>query len=230
MSDMLRKFVWPLFRTLCFTAVAQGALLYLREEHQLDASRRVAEMLGVIKDTTVLVPSWIGFMLAGTIGVIGSCVWEMWKRRSIKYENSKDNKNIGDLPSIKWLNDWTPTDKFVRSLQDLANQYTNVKLTYFDASHFPFVERLSSTFAHAGWKVNFNRTAQGLYNPHYFGGIEIKGSNRYLVETISLSLKETGCPGVVSLIEATQISQDNPKFEYTCNGIWIRIGYVEQKP
>jgi hypothetical protein len=122
---------------------------------------------------------------------------------------------------------WRSTPEIVSKLKDLRNENTSVDIVFFDATHFPFAERLASAFEAAGWPVNFNKTAQGAYNPQYHGGVEVKGDNRYFVESIASTLQGSGCAGVKATIGATTIKPSNPKYEYARNKVWITMGYQE---
>jgi hypothetical protein len=127
--------------------------------------------------------------------------------------------------SSSTLNDWDVNKSIIDSFRSLNNEHTNVKIVFFDNRNFPFAERVAHAFQLADWNVNFNKTPQGNYNRHYHGGIEIKGDNRILVESIANTLESTGCRGVTMNIGATKFTPNHPKFSIAQNKVWITVGY-----
>jgi len=140
------------------------------------------------------------------------------------YESVKKNERP---ETTKQLNQWRTTEETTKSLKSISNDHTNVKIIYFDSRNFPFSERLASAFKLSNWPVNFNKTAQGNHNPHYHGGIEIRGENRILVESIVSILESTGCAGVKGIIRETDIKPGQSKYDYAHHKIYITIGYEE---
>jgi hypothetical protein len=144
----------------------------------------------------------------------------------------KDERNKVNQPQAKSLSlgkwdSWRADKSIIDRFREPINQYTNAHIIFFDPTHRVFAERLASALEIAGWVVNFTKTAQGPYNPHYYGGIEVKGFNRHLVEITVSVLRESGLAGVKSEIETTQLNPKDTGYERARNRVNILIGYEE---
>lgn len=163
--------------------------------------------------TTIVPPVILALVAIGTV----------WSAYRLGRETSPEDTTVTTKP----LASWRVTTDFTKTLRALANEHTNVKIIYFHPPHLPYVQRLAAAFELSGWAVNLNKTAQGPYNPHYYSGIEIKGDNRHLVETIAIQLEKSGCVGIKTQIGATNIKQDSPQYQHARHKVWITIGYEE---
>ena len=208
--------------------IGKGLLIWLGSQHGIYPEQWVAKLIGIAEDGVTSYPA-ISYVLVGILGLIGlfigPSIYKLGKKL-FGSENDAETEQTPNTPKTR-LNDWSADEKIIKSLSSRANQYTNVKIIYFDSRNFPFSERLASAFELAGWKVNFNKTAQGNYNPHYYGGVEVKGDNRILVESVATILESSGCIGVTKVIGTAEIKPGHPKYQHAQNKIHITIGYEE---
>ena len=66
---------WQSVRTLICIALAKGFYLWLEESHQIYVARWVSTMIGAAESMLVEAPEWVGWVLAGTTGIIVSIIW-----------------------------------------------------------------------------------------------------------------------------------------------------------
>ena len=66
--------LWPIVRVLCFAAIGQGILLWLVDK-EIFVSLYVARMIGFVEASAIAAPAWVGWMLAGTFGLLLSILW-----------------------------------------------------------------------------------------------------------------------------------------------------------
>jgi hypothetical protein len=142
------------------------------------------------------------------------------------YRDQLHERIEAGLPaSKKRLSEWMPEKDLVSELSALANSQSNAKILFFDIRHRRFAERIAQLFELSGWRVNFNETAQGNYNPHYYEGIEIKGDYAAEVEEIVEILSNSGLRRVRARNQPVQVPVSNPKHLNAKNKVWITIGY-----
>jgi hypothetical protein len=210
------------------TAISKGVLLWLGSQHQIYPEQWVARLIGIAESGVTSYPA-ISWIIAGLIGLVGIFVGPVvlsWGVKTFGQVPPPEQLWPANVASQR-LNDWRAGENTIRTLSGLTNKHSNVKIVYFDNRNFPFAERLAAAFKLAGWAVNFNKTAQGNYNPHYVKGVEVKGDNRILVESISGTLKGTGCSDVREVVSATTIPPGHIKYDLAQNKIYLTIGYEE---
>ncbi len=207
-------------------ATSKGILIWLSAQHDVHPERWVARAIGIAENGVTSYPaiSWIISGLLGITGIFIAPLLYKWSTTLFQQRTPAVPNHFFDT-SIPRLNNWRTRESTISMLRGLRNEHTTVKVIYFDKRNFPFAERLATTFQLADWIVEFNKSAQGDRNPHYFDGIEIKGDNRTLVETVSNILRSTGCHDIREIVGATKISAGHEKFRRAQNKIYISIGY-----
>lgn len=78
---MLSTIFLPLVRLAIFTALVRGGFLWLEQSHQIYVDRWIATMIGSIESMAVQAPAWVGWTLAGGLGLVGVTIWELIKYR-----------------------------------------------------------------------------------------------------------------------------------------------------
>lgn len=71
----------PLVRLALFTALVRGGFLWLEQSHQIYVDRWIVAMIGAAESVAVQVPTWVGWTLTGTIGLLAMTIWEVAKYR-----------------------------------------------------------------------------------------------------------------------------------------------------
>lgn len=96
--------VWPIVRVLCFTAIGQGILLWLAEK-EIFVSLYVARMIGFVEASAIAAPAWVGWMLAGTFGLLVSVLWTPAGRLLRKIKGSPNETHDFALANLdEWRN------------------------------------------------------------------------------------------------------------------------------
>ncbi|MCH7857836.1 MAG: hypothetical protein IIB37_13870 [Gemmatimonadetes bacterium] len=114
--------------------------------------------------------------------------------------------------------------KMVEQLNSIRNDHTNVKLLAFPPASMRVTKWLGAIFESAGWAVNRNKVAQELHQLHFNEneGIEIRGANSHLVESVVTYLG-AHLSGVYATVMSLEIKPDHPKFPTSQNKIWITV-------
>jgi hypothetical protein len=151
-------------------------------------------------------------------------LWLLYRRPAAVRSAAPDGRAHSDSDK-SWL-DWRPTPAFIAKVSSAKNQDSSISIDYFDQRDRLFAERISAAFKSAGWVTEFNGTAQHPFNPHYFGGIEVKGDNRYVVEAIVSALAESGVAANAT-VQPVRINPSNPKYRYSLNRIYLIVGFKD---
>lgn len=109
----------------------------------------------------------------------------------------------------------------------VANEHTNVKITIGSAQFHPFAQLLDSVFNSAGWATNTSLTAQETGTGRYWGGVEVRGFNKHLVEAVCAALRNAGVADAFTKLEDLQVPRDNPKWPSSQHKVYLKIGYIE---
>jgi hypothetical protein len=222
------KFLSRLIGAVSVAAISKGILIWLGSQHKVHPEQWVARAIGMAEDGVTTYPA-ISWVISGVLGIIGIFFGPLvyrWSTKVLQKTIQAPSSHSFDT-RIQRLNNWRTDEKAISKLRGLRNEHTTVKVIYFDKRNFPFAERLAATFQLADWIVEFNKTPQGDRNPRYFEGIEIKGDNRVLVETVANLLRSTGCHDIGEIVGATEIPEGHEKYPKAKNKIYLTIGYEQ---
>ena len=223
------KFLSRVIGAISVTVISKGILIWLGSRYNVHPEQWVARVIGMAEDGVTSYPA-ISWVISGLLGITGIFVGPLvYKWSATVFQNKIQALPPGDSfdTRIQRLNDWRNGENTITTLRGLRNEHTTVKIIYFDKRNFPFAERLAATFQLADWIVEFNKSAQGDRNPRYFGGIEVKGDNKVLVEIISNLLRSTGCRDIREIVGATGISIGDARYVKAKNKIYLTIGYEQ---
>lgn len=151
--------------------------------------------------------------LLGIVWLTIVIVWPELKRKL--WAAQEQTGSVDNVPAL------------VSQLKPYANEYANLHLIIWSNSHRVLADKIASVFELGGWEVNYTKTAQEAYNPHYPRGIEVRVSNNQLGKLGQRVVQEIGGWDVWLNVEELKIAKDNPKWPRLMNRIHIIIGYPQ---
>lgn len=164
----------------------------------------------------------VGLASFGLLTTTGVLIWFV---RKVQMDLRADQTaKAAESPS--WSDE--SQQALVENLKSYANQHSNVKVKMANQKHIPLVESLASIFSLAGWQVSLTNVPLEQYiHDRFFTGIEVKGYNKHLVETVAANLSKAGLKGITSVAASHEIKPDNPKWKSVEHSIYITVGHTD---
>lgn len=123
---------------------------------------------------------------------------------------------------------WTieSQERLGMALKGLANECSYVNVQMASQQYRPLAERIKAIFELAGWQAHLTQVPLETYIHHTsFFGIEVKGINSHLIETVAEKLRNAGLPDVKSTEQGHNLKAENPKLLSSQHRIEITIGH-----
>lgn len=187
----------------------------------------------LLKHVGPLLPSWmagVGGWLWSLLASAAILLFVIWATRRWYPANVSVLQPWEAAAADPRRLDTRERQELVGKLRALANEHTNVKIVFFPAESRPLVEALDGVFNAAGWRTNPNLTPQGMHNPHYHSGVEVRGFNRHLVDGVCVALREAGILDARTNLVPLEVPRNNPKWPTSQHKVYLNIGYVEDGP
>jgi hypothetical protein len=112
-------------------------------------------------------------------------------------------------------------------LKQLANDHTHVKVLMANHKHRPLAELLVSIFNRAGWQGELTQVPLEVNMTKYFGGTEVLGYNKFLVEAVAGALVKAAFVDVKTALQKHNFEIKHPKRNWTENSIRVVVGHQE---
>lgn len=113
-------------------------------------------------------------------------------------------------------------------LKMLRSEGSNAHLLFVEGKR-PTADRIRSALDLAGWETSFVPSAFDQYPQggvgKYYSGIEVKGHNRILAESVADALLQVGLANVYTTVEPLKMSLESPRRNRLQHRVTIMVGY-----
>lgn len=152
----------------------------------------------------------------------------MMKGRSPLNLSSRDNLHEEQKQSThresrqRFAEPWLRQREFQSALKALGGGEARVTVVYADERDRSFVDCLYSAFERSGWKITIIPPAS--YGGAKVDGLHVRGYEGSLVNSIARAFEKTDILGVKKIVDASEVSRDDPKWNAEQRSLRIIIG------